>query len=60
MDDDDIWCDNQKLEKQILFLENNKDVGMCGTNIIHINEDGTEIGRTFFPQSDEKIRNRNL
>ena len=38
MDDDDIWCDNEKLEKQIQFMEENKDVGMCGTSVIHINE----------------------
>ncbi len=39
-------------------MEKNKDVGMCGTNIIHIDENGTEIGRTYFPLSDKKIRNK--
>lgn len=29
---DDYWCDTKKLQKQINFLENNKDYSMCFTN----------------------------
>jgi len=31
-DDDDYWCDNEKLRKQISFLEDNPDFGLIHTN----------------------------
>jgi glycosyltransferase involved in cell wall biosynthesis len=57
IDDDDIWIDNKKLEKQINFLEKNKDYVLCGGGII-IKQEGKKehIAKYFFPEKDEEIR----
>ena len=34
---DDYWCDNEKLEKQISFLEKNKEYSACVHNSIFLN-----------------------
>lgn len=61
LDDDDVWIDKLKLEKQINFLENNLDYGLCGTNGIYIDKDDNKIGdydiQVF---SDKDIRSKIL
>jgi len=56
IDDDDVWSDKQKLEKQIEFLENNSDYVLTGGGMIKINEKGREIVRYMLPEEDEDIR----
>jgi glycosyltransferase involved in cell wall biosynthesis len=56
LDDDDSWCDSKKLEKQVRFLEKNKDFVLVGGGIIKIDEDNREIGRYLFPKKDKDIR----
>jgi len=56
IDDDDLWCDPKKLEKQIKFLEDNPEYILIGCGGIKINEDGKEIKRFLFPEKDEDIR----
>jgi len=56
IDDDDIWCDKQKLEKQIEFLENNPDYLLVGGGVIRINEKGKEIVRLLLPERNKNIR----
>ncbi|MEK7076864.1 MAG: glycosyltransferase family 2 protein, partial [Patescibacteria group bacterium] len=34
IDDDDPWCDDKKLEKQITFLEKNHEYVGCGSGVI--------------------------
>lgn len=37
---DDYWIDSFKLQKQVMFLDNNHDYGMCYTRAKSITEDG--------------------
>lgn len=41
LDGDDYWCDNNKLQKQISFLEKNPDFALCAHNTRIINKDNT-------------------
>lgn len=44
IDDDDIRIDKEKLEKQVAFLKENSEYGMCGAMwIISIDEEGKEL-----------------
>jgi len=56
MTDDDYWCDENKLEKQVDFLEKNSDYVLTGGGIIRIDKNGKEIMRKLYPETDEKIR----
>lgn len=60
IDSDDIWCDKDKLKKQIDFLEKNPDHALIGTAMETINEDGKVLEKIHFPQTDETIRQRLL
>lgn len=56
LDDDDFWCDDKKIEKQVNFLEKNKDFGLVGGGMIKVNKHGKDMGRYLFPEKDEDIR----
>lgn len=56
LDSDDYWLDEKKLEKQVNFLENNKDYVLVSGGIIRVNENGKQISKIKNPQSDEAIR----
>lgn len=58
MDDDDIRCDLEKLEKQIKFMEFNKNIWLCGTCVINIDEWWKELSYTTVPQNDIDIRKK--
>lgn len=60
IDDDDVWVDVRKLQKQIDFLEQNPDYVLVGTGIILVDSKGVEITRYFFPETDQDIRKRIL
>jgi len=60
LDDDDFWCDCQKLEKQIRFLEGHPEYILTGGGIIIINEGGQEIQRYLNPETDKEIRDAML
>lgn len=57
IDDDDIWCDSHKLEKQVKFMEKNSDYWLCGTGIFLIDECWKEFDKILNRWWDEKIRN---
>jgi glycosyltransferase involved in cell wall biosynthesis len=57
LDSDDYWLDNQKIEKQVNFLEGNHDYILVGGGVIKINKRGQETKRFFLPETDEAIRN---
>ena len=60
IDDDDEWVDEDKLKKQVEFLNNNLDYVLVGTGVIVINEDSVELLRYLLPETDEDIRNKIL
>ncbi len=60
IDDDDPWCDPKKLEKQIKFLDENKEYIGCGGGMIIVNLNHQELYRYLKPETDKQIRNRML
>jgi len=56
LDSDDFWCDEQKLEKQVKFLEEHPDYVLVGGGAIAIDEKGKERYRVLPPERDEEIR----
>jgi len=59
IDDDDIW-EKDKLEKQIRFMENNKDYILCWTNTIIIDENNNEIWKIKYWINNKDIKNNLL
>jgi glycosyltransferase involved in cell wall biosynthesis len=51
MDADDI-CFNDRIEKQVSFLEENKSIAICGCSFIKIDENGKTVGRVIYPTDD--------
>jgi glycosyltransferase involved in cell wall biosynthesis len=60
IDDDDIWIDEKKLEKQVEFLEKNNDYVLVGTGAIVVDEQKEELFRYLVPSLDQEIRNKIL
>ncbi|OGZ64154.1 MAG: hypothetical protein A3A98_04205 [Candidatus Staskawiczbacteria bacterium RIFCSPLOWO2_01_FULL_40_39] len=60
LDDDDFWCDVKKIEKQVDFLENNKEYVLVGGGAIKIDHEGNEIVRYLLPEKDADIREKIL
>lgn len=56
LDDDDFWDDDKKIEKQVSFLENNKDYVLVGGGVIKIDANNKEVSRYLLPEKDEDIR----
>jgi len=56
IDDDDVWQDTQKLEKEVSFLEKNLEYVLVGSGAIVINDEGKELYRFLLPEKDEEIR----
>ena len=51
---DDYWCDENKIQIQIDYMENNADCALCVHNTEYINEDGTGTGRLFNKFNEER------
>ncbi len=61
IDDDDIWINKDKLEKQVNFMEENPDYWLCWAwVIINIDEDWKIINKIKMRLSDSEIRNNLL
>lgn len=52
MDADDISLP-KRIEKQVLFLEQNSDFSFCGTNAYKIDENEKIVGKSFLPETFE-------
>lgn len=60
LDSDDIWIDENKLKKQVDFLEENKEYLICGSMASLIDEKNNVFGSLIFRSSDKVIRNKIL
>jgi len=56
IDDDDIWNDRNKINKQLDFLNKNKEFLLVGSGAIAINNEGKEFYRFVEPEKNEEIR----
>ena len=52
---DDYWCDSQKLQKQVLFLESNPHYIICAHETLFVNEQCPECGRLLFSQLTKNL-----
>lgn len=59
MDGDDISYP-ERIYKQVKFLEENKDIDICGTNYDCINENGRKIFNSNLPLVDSEIKLENI
>lgn len=56
LDDDDTWCMNDKLARQVEFLDRNPEYVGCGGGTIVVNPQGQELYRFLKPETDKMIR----
>ncbi len=59
LDSDDIWIDTKKLEKQYNLLENNPGIGLVGTFMIKLLENGKDE-KISYETTDQQIRDKML
>ena len=55
LDDDDAWADVDKLSRQIEFLDTHPEYVLVGTGVIVVDENGTELRRSFLPERSSSI-----
>lgn len=54
--DSDDWSDPLRIEKQVLHLELNSDIGIIGSNVMLHQENGKALWKSNFPLSHTKIK----
>jgi len=55
IDTRDLW-DKTKLEKQIKFLDENRDYVICGTHTFYIDENGNALGKSSYGVANKDIK----
>lgn len=60
LDDDDYWCDDDKLKKQTVFLDGHPDCVVVGGGTIVVDSNDQERYRYYKPETDKAIRTRAL
>jgi len=56
LDSDDMWCDRDKISKQVDFMEKNKDYVLVGGGAIKMDAEGQDVLKYLFPEKDKDIR----
>lgn len=56
LDDDDVWQDPAKLEKQVNFLDEHPEYVACGTGALLVSEEGKALYPVVNPETDSEIR----
>lgn len=60
LDSDDLWCNTEKLQKQLEVFVSNKDAVLVGGNGVIIDKNGVEHGDYICASSDKQIRQKFL
>lgn len=60
IDDDDVWIDSHKLQKQFDFLCTNSEYVLVGTGAVLVDEKAVTLGKYLLPKTDSAIRSRIL
>lgn len=60
LDDDDRWAADDKLERQVAFLDKHPDYVACGGGAIVVDQASTETFRYLKPEDDTAIKSRAL
>jgi glycosyltransferase involved in cell wall biosynthesis len=60
LDDDDYWISDDKLQRQVDFLDRNPDYVACGGGYVLIDEQESPLGMYLKPECDADIRARAL
>ena len=55
MDSDDV-SDEDRIKKQVCFMQNNPDIDVCGSNALIIDKNGKTLGKRVLPTSNGDIR----
>ncbi|MCF7834033.1 MAG: glycosyltransferase [Candidatus Pacebacteria bacterium] len=57
IDDDDLWIDKDKLQKQVEFLDSNPDYVLVGTGVVAVDESGNSV-EYIPPTTNKEIKKR--
>jgi len=60
LDSDDYWIDNNKLLKQVDILEEDKNIGLIGSDVLCVDQNGKELKKHYYKSRDSDIRKKIL